>query len=93
MSSNIGSRPLIYSCMTIRVTAQNVKRKWRHCDTRRSRVSQLNHLSLTLYAVTRMGILHSSCNMVQIFNHIRSLRFCLSHMIIRRLTARCSTVP
>ena len=53
--------------MTIRVTARNVKRKWRHCDTRRSRVSQLTHLSLTCCAVTRMVILHSFCNMVRIF--------------------------
>ena len=45
--------------MNIRVTAQNVKREWRHCDTRRNRVSQLNHLSLTFCAVTRVVILHS----------------------------------
>ena len=43
---------------------------------RRSRVSQLTHLSLTFYAVTRMlFILHSFCNMVRFFNYSRSLLF------------------
>ena len=60
------------------------KRKWRHCDTRRSRMSQLTHFSLTFCAVTRIVILHSFCNLVLIFNYIRSLLFCL-HKAIRQV--------
>ena len=82
--------------MTIRVTAQNVKRKWRHCDTRRSRVSQLAHLSLTFGAVTGMVMLHYFCNMARIFNHMRSILSSLVHKVIckiKRATVRRLTVP